>query len=95
MLGPVWPNVAVETARSSSLTADDIEIPKRFMGAGAAANLNQIPGPSISIGIMRELSGDGRYKIFDASASGYVHGEGCGAVRRGTFGQSPCVGRGS
>ncbi|MET9342162.1 SDR family NAD(P)-dependent oxidoreductase [Nonomuraea sp. NPDC003804] len=79
------PSVAVDTACSSSLVATHLAI--RALRAGdcdqaLACGVNALIEPEPSIGLSKAgmLAPDGRCKPFDASANGYVRGEGCGVV---------------
>ena len=49
-------------------------------GAAAGVNLCLIPEPFVACSKAHMLSEDGRCKTFDASANGYVRGEGCGST---------------
>ena len=85
VLGLQGPNVAVDTACSSSLVALHMAI--RSLRAGdcsiaLAGGVNAILNPMINVYFCKlsALSPDSRCKTFDASADGYVRGEGCGMV---------------
>jgi thioester reductase-like protein len=79
------PSVVVETACSSSLVAlhfacrslQSAESDLCFVGG---VSLMLAPGPFITYSHARMMASDGRCKTFDASADGYVRGEGCGVV---------------
>ncbi len=79
------PSITVDTACSSSLVAVDLAITKLLSGdidaavAGGVSTISAVEGflcgDATSI-----LSPEGRCKVFDDSASGYVRGEGVGVV---------------
>ena len=84
-LGLQGPSLAVDTACSSSLVS--VHLACRSLRAGesdlaVAAGVNLIlqPDTTVSFSKARMLAADGRCKTFDASADGYVRGEGCGVV---------------
>jgi thioester reductase-like protein len=79
------PSVVVETACSSSLVA--VHFACRSLQSGESdacivggVSLMVSPGPFITYSHARMMAADGRCKTFDASADGYVRGEGCGVV---------------
>ena len=79
------PSKAVDTACSSSLVAlhDACQsLRQGECGLALAGGVNLIlhPGPTEHYAASRMLSPDGHCKTFDASADGYVRGEGCGVV---------------
>ena len=79
------PAVSVDTASSSSLVAFHYAVMSVQSGEcqmALAAGVNLMLAPDLSIAFARAgmLSPDGRSKGFDASANGYVRGEGCGVV---------------
>lgn len=79
------PSLAVDTACSSSLVAIHLACQSLLNGESTLAlaggvNLLLFPGVSISFSQARMMAPDGRCKTFDASADGYVRGEGCGVV---------------
>ncbi len=79
------PSVLIETACSSSLVA--LHFACRSLQSGESnlclvggASLMLSPEPFITYSHARMMAADGRCKTFDASADGYVRGEGCGVV---------------
>jgi acyl transferase domain-containing protein len=79
------PTMAVDTACSSSGVSVHLacqSLRNRECNVALAGGVNLILSPEISITSTkaRTLSPDGRCKTFDASANGYVRGEGCGIV---------------
>jgi myxalamid-type polyketide synthase MxaB len=84
-LGVRGPSLAVDTACSSSLVTAHLAMMSLRSGESDLAlasgvNLNFSAEVFISLCKARMLSPDGRCKAFDASANGYVRGEGCGVV---------------
>ena len=84
-LGLEGPAMAVDTACSSSLVA--IHQASQALRAGdcdlaLAGGVNVLLSPATTIATCRArmLAPDGRCKTFDASADGYVRGEGCGVI---------------
>jgi thioester reductase-like protein len=78
-------SVVVETACSSSLVA--LHFACRSLQNGESdlclvggVSLMLSPEPFITYSHARMMASDGRCKTFDASADGYVRGEGCGVV---------------
>ncbi|HET7143577.1 MAG TPA: type I polyketide synthase, partial [Anaerolineales bacterium] len=79
------PSMAVDTACSSSLVAmhlacQSLQNGESDLGLAGGVNLILTPELTITFSQARMLSPDGRCKTFDASADGYVRGEGCGVV---------------
>lgn len=79
------PSVAVDTACSSSLTAfhlavESVRAGDCAMAIAGGANAILSPGPSITLSQFGMMAPDGRCKVFDARADGYVRAEGCGLV---------------
>jgi acyl transferase domain-containing protein/SAM-dependent methyltransferase len=84
-LGLDGPSMVVDSACSGSLVA--IHLACQSLRAGEcrtamAGGANLILSPEININFSkaRMMATDGRCKTFDASADGYVRGEGCGIV---------------
>ncbi|HYO60253.1 non-ribosomal peptide synthetase/type I polyketide synthase [Archangium sp.] len=85
VLGLQGPCMPVDTACSSSLVA--LHLASESLRAGESnlalvggVNLILSPETTICLCSMQALAGDGRCKTFDASADGYVRGEGCGVL---------------
>lgn len=79
------PSVAIDTACSSSLVAVHLATQSLQTGESnlclvGGVNLILSPDLTITFSQARMLASDGRCKTFDASADGYVRGEGCGVV---------------
>jgi acyl transferase domain-containing protein/NADPH:quinone reductase-like Zn-dependent oxidoreductase/SAM-dependent methyltransferase/acyl carrier protein len=79
------PTLALDTACSSSGVSVHLacqSLRNRECNLALAGGVNLILSPEISITSTkaRTLSPDGHCKTFDASANGYVRGEGCGIV---------------
>jgi acyl transferase domain-containing protein/acyl-CoA synthetase (AMP-forming)/AMP-acid ligase II/acyl carrier protein len=79
------PSLAIDTACSSSLVALHQAVRSLRAGESDAAlvgGVNLILAPELTTTFARAgmLAPDGRCKTFDASANGYVRGEGCGVV---------------
>ena len=84
-LGLEGPALAVDTASSSSLVAVHQAVTALQWGEAdlaLAGGVNVVLSPVLTEALRtgRMLSPDGRSKTFDASANGYVRGEGCGVV---------------
>jgi acyl transferase domain-containing protein/acyl carrier protein len=85
LFGLQGPSLAVDTACSSSLVAvhlacQALRSKECNLALAGGVNLTLAPEMSISLSKLRMLSPDGRCKAFDASANGFVRGEGCGVV---------------
>jgi acyl transferase domain-containing protein/acyl carrier protein len=85
VLGLQGPNFPVDTACSSSLLAVHLACQSLRTGESSLAlacgvNLILTPEGHIYFCKLRATSPDGKCKTFDASANGYVRGEGCGVV---------------
>jgi acyl transferase domain-containing protein/acyl carrier protein len=85
LLGLQGPSISVDTACSSSLVAIHLAVQSLRKGESdmaLAGGVNLILEPTTSMIFARAgmLAKDGRCKTFDASADGYVRGEGCGVV---------------
>lgn len=79
------PSLAVETACSSSLVAvhlacQSLRTEESNLCIVGGVNLILTPELNIVFSQAQMMSPDGRCKTFDASADGYVRGEGCGVV---------------
>ncbi|MBL8341597.1 MAG: type I polyketide synthase [Rubrivivax sp.] len=84
-LGLQGPCMAIDTACSSSLVAIHTACQSLRNGESrlvVAGGVNGIlsPDPFVLISKWGMLSPDGRCKTFDASANGFVRGEGCGLI---------------
>ena len=85
VLGLHGPAMSIDTACSSSLVAVHLacqSLRARECDIALAGGVNAILSPSVTLNFCRArmLSADGRCKTFDAAASGYVRGEGCGVI---------------
>ncbi|MEH2211072.1 beta-ketoacyl synthase N-terminal-like domain-containing protein [Nostoc sp.] len=79
------PSLAVDTACSSSLVAVHLACQSLYqreshMALVGGVNLILSPELNITFSKAQMMAADGRCKTFDASADGYVRGEGCGLV---------------
>ncbi|MFN6571677.1 SDR family oxidoreductase [Dendronalium sp. ChiSLP03b] len=80
--GPSW---AVDTACSSSLVAvhqacQSLRQGESELALAGGVNLILTPELTIAFSQAQMMAADGHCKTFDASANGYVRGEGCGIV---------------
>ncbi|NET45427.1 type I polyketide synthase [Okeania sp. SIO2B3] len=85
LLGLKGPSLAVDTACSSSLVSTHLacsSLRNQECDLALSGGVNALTSPefTISFSKARMLSFDGRCKTFDASADGFVRGEGCGMV---------------
>jgi acyl transferase domain-containing protein/acyl carrier protein len=85
ILGTHGPAIAINTACSSSLVAAHLACQSLQQGECqqalvAGVNLMLSPEPTVYLSQLGALSPTGRCATFDASADGYVRGEGCGLV---------------
>ena len=85
LFGFTGPALSLDTSCSSSLLAIHLacqSLRNRESHLALAGGVNLMLSPEVSIGFskLRALSSNGRCKTFDASADGYVRGEGCGMV---------------
>jgi acyl transferase domain-containing protein/surfactin synthase thioesterase subunit/acyl carrier protein len=79
------PSMAVETACSSSLVAihlacQSLQRGESDLSVVGGVNMTLSPELTIAFSQAQMMAADGRCKTFDASADGYVRGEGCGVV---------------
>lgn len=79
------PSMTVDTACSSSLVTTHLACQSLRgrecdIALAGGANLILLPDVNIYMSRARTMAHDGRCKTFDASADGYVRGEGCGIV---------------
>ncbi len=84
-LGLRGPALSVDTACSSSLMAVHLACQSLRGGEcdlalAGGVSLNLLPDGAVVTSRLRMMSFDGRCKTFDASADGYVRGEGCGLI---------------
>ena len=84
-LGLQGPCMAIDTACSSSLVAihtacQSLRNGESTLALAGGVNLMLAPEPYVLISKWGMLSPDGRCKTFDASANGFVRGEGCGLL---------------
>ncbi len=79
------PSVAIDTACSSSLVAVHMACQSLRMGESnmviaGGVNLILSPRGTVNASRLHVMAQDGRCKTFDASADGFVRGEGCGVI---------------
>ncbi|GFE69987.1 type I polyketide synthase [Chroococcus sp. FPU101] len=79
------PSLSVDTACSSSLVAlhlacQSLNVHESNLCLVGGVNLILSPETTIAFSQAKMMASDGRCKTFDASADGYVRGEGCGVV---------------
>ena len=85
LLGVHGPSLSIDTACSSSLVAVHqacLNLRSRACNMAIAGGVNVIASPNTSVALAKAhmMSPEGRCKTFDASANGFVRGEGCGLV---------------
>lgn len=85
VLGLQGPSISIDTACSSSLVAVHLAcqaLRNRDCDLALAGGVNLILAPDFTIAFQQTqmLSHDGRCRTFDADASGFSRGEGCGVV---------------
>ena len=85
VLGTAGPAVSVDTACSSSLVALHLACQSLHTGESDVAlaggvNVTLLPEGTVALSRYKMMALDGRCKTFDASADGYVRGEGCAVL---------------
>ncbi|WP_392538803.1 beta-ketoacyl synthase N-terminal-like domain-containing protein [Legionella sp. 227] len=85
VLGLQGPSMAIDTACSSSLVALHqacLSLRNEECGLAIVGGVNALLSLDLTLNLRKAgmLSPDGACKTFDASANGYVRGEGCGVV---------------
>jgi acyl transferase domain-containing protein/SAM-dependent methyltransferase len=85
VLGLRGPSVAVDTACSSSLVAihlacQSLRTRECRMALAGGVNVILLPELTIALSKARMMAPDGRCKVFDAAADGFVRAEGCGVI---------------
>ncbi|WP_424102086.1 beta-ketoacyl synthase N-terminal-like domain-containing protein [Moorena producens] len=85
ILGLTGPSLAVDTACSSSLVTVHLacqSLRNQESNLAVVGGVNRLLSPEYTINFSkaRMLSADGHCKTFDASADGFVRGEGCGVI---------------
>ena len=84
-LGVHGPSLAIDTACSSSLVAlhlacQGLRLGECDLALAGGVNLVLTPEMNITFSKARMMAADGKCKTFDATADGYVRGEGCAIV---------------
>ena len=84
-LGLQGPTMQLDTTCSSALlgihlACQSLRAKESNLALAGGVNLMLEPGTTIGFCKLKALSADGKCKTFDASANGYVRGEGCGIV---------------
>ena len=84
-LGLRGPSIAIDTACSSSLVAlhlacQGLRLGECDFALAGGVNLILTPEINISLSKARMMAPDGRCKVFDAAADGFVRAEGCAVV---------------
>jgi myxalamid-type polyketide synthase MxaE and MxaD len=84
-LGFQGPSLTVDTACSASLVSthlacQSLRSGECDMALAGGVNLILLPDVTIYMCKAKTMAADGRCKTFDASADGYVRGEGCGVI---------------
>jgi acyl transferase domain-containing protein/SAM-dependent methyltransferase len=84
-LGVHGPSLAIDTACSSSLVAlhlacQGLRLGECDLALAGGVNLILTPEMNITFSKARMMAPDGKCKTFDATADGYVRGEGCAVV---------------
>ena len=79
------PSITLDTACSSSLVTVHLacqSLRRREIDLALAGGVNLMLSPEMTVALTKAhmMAPDGRCKTFDASADGYVRGEGCGMV---------------
>ncbi len=85
VLGLQGPCMVVDTACSSALVAvhlacQSLRTGESRLALAAGVSLMLSPDTTVNMCRGRMLATNGRFKIFDAEANGFVRGEGCGVV---------------
>src|SRR5688572_30750299 len=85
VLGLQGPAMSIDTACSSSLVAvhqacQSLRTGESRMALAGGVNVICAPATTIALSKAHMMAPDGRCKAFDASANGFVRGEGCGLI---------------